>query len=436
MKNVRLATCLAAGFGLAAAAALLAHPAPRGIHPAPDASGSFETVSTQGGIDTHNPFFLSEGSNGRACSSCHVAETAWTLSPWEVQQRFLRTAGTDPLFRPVDGTTCPTDDVSSFWTRLHSYRMLLSKGLIRIGMSLPANADFSVTAVDSPYACNTPESLSFYRRPLPATNLRFVPAVMWDGREESLATQASGAITGHAQAPAPPPAAIVNQIVDFESSLYSAQLVDRRAGALTEGGAHGGPMALLAQPFTQGENNIDANGNVPDPQVFDTYAAWTHSDAPHRAAIARGEAIFNSRPILITGVGGLNDALNQPVITGTCSTCHNAANVGDHSSVGFLNIGTADAAHRTPDLPLYTVQCADGAVVQASDLGRAMISGHCADIGKFKGPVLRALAARAPYFHNGMAATLMDVVNFYNDRFHLDLSPQEKSDLAAFLASL
>jgi hypothetical protein len=35
-----------------------------------------------------------------------------------------------------------------------------------------------------------------------------------------------------------------------------------------------------------------------------------------------------------------------------------------------------------------------------------------------------------------MAATLMDVVNFYNDRFHLNLSPQEKSDLAAFLASL
>ena len=434
MKNVRLATCLAVG--LTAGAALVAHPSPPGTQPVPDASGSLQTISTQGGINTHNPFFLPEGGNGRTCASCHVQETAWTLSPPEVQQRFLRTAGTDPLFRPVDGTTCPSDDVSNFWARLRSYRMLLGKGLIRIGLTAPAGADFTVTAVDSPYACNTPENLSFYRRPLPATNLRFVPAVMWDGREASLATQASGAITGHAQGATPPSAAIVNQIVDFESSLYTAQLVDRSAGALTEGGAQGGPMALLSQPFTLGENNIDANGNVPDPQVFDTYAAWTHSDAPHRAAIARGEAIFNSRPILITGVGGLNDALNQPVITGTCSTCHNAANVGDHSSVGFLNIGTADLTHRTPDLPLYTVQCNNGDQVQASDLGRAMISGHCSDIGKFKGPVLRALAARAPYFHNGMAATLMDVVNFYNDRFHLNLSPQEKSDLAAFLASL
>ncbi len=65
-----------------------------------------------------------------------------------------------------------------------------------------------------------------------------------------------------------------------------------------------------------------------------------------------------------------------------------------------------------------------------------MISGNCADIGKTKGPILRALAARAPYFHNGSAATLLDVVNFYNVRFTLGLSEHEKSDLVAFLRSL
>jgi cytochrome c peroxidase len=62
-----------------------------------------------------------------------------------------------------------------------------------------------------------------------------------------------------------------------------------------------------------------------------------------------------------------------------------------------------------------------------------MVTGKWADIGKFKGPVLRALAARAPYFHNGSAATLEDVVEFYNSRFQIGFTPSEVSDLVAFL---
>jgi cytochrome c peroxidase len=54
----------------------------------------------------------------------------------------------------------------------------------------------------------------------------------------------------------------------------------------------------------------------------------------------------------------------------------------------------------------------------------------------FKGPILRSLAARAPYFHNGSAATLAEVVEFYNTRFNIGLSAQEKSDLVAFLKAL
>ena len=71
-----------------------------------------------------------------------------------------------------------------------------------------------------------------------------------------------------------------------------------------------------------------------------------------------------------------------------------------------------------------------------TDLGRGLISGKCTDIGKLKGPVLRGLAARAPYFHNGGAATLNDAVEFYNQRFNLSLTAQQKSDLVVFLQSL
>ncbi len=77
-----------------------------------------------------------------------------------------------------------------------------------------------------------------------------------------------------------------------------------------------------------------------------------------------------------------------------------------------------------------------GKIYAVTDPGRALISGKCVDIGKFKGPVLRGLAARAPYFHNGSAATLLDVVNFYNARFSIGLTEQQKQDLAEFLGSL
>ena len=65
-----------------------------------------------------------------------------------------------------------------------------------------------------------------------------------------------------------------------------------------------------------------------------------------------------------------------------------------------------------------------------------LISGKCADLGRIKGPILRGLAARAPFFHNGAAGTLDQVVEFYNLRFGMGLTSREKADLVAFLRSL
>jgi cytochrome c peroxidase len=147
--------------------------------------------------------------------------------------------------------------------------------------------------------------------------------------------------------------------------------------------------------------------------------------------------LFNTKPISITGVGGLNDALGLPVIAGTCTTCHDSPNVGNHSVALPINIGTADASLRTPDMPLYTLRNnATGALVQTTDPARALITGKWADIGKVKGPVLRGLAARAPYFHNGMAASLDAAVDFYDTRFNIGFTAQEKRDLVAFLNAL
>jgi cytochrome c peroxidase len=102
-----------------------------------------------------------------------------------------------------------------------------------------------------------------------------------------------------------------------------------------------------------------------------------------------------------------------------------------------LNIGIADASRRTPDLPLYTLRNkSTGETMQTTDPGRALVTGKWRDVGKFKGPILRGLAARAPYFHNGSAASLGEVVDFYNSRFGIGLTSQEHADLVAFLRTL
>jgi cytochrome c peroxidase len=77
-----------------------------------------------------------------------------------------------------------------------------------------------------------------------------------------------------------------------------------------------------------------------------------------------------------------------------------------------------------------------GGVVRTTDPGRALITGKWSDMSLFKGPILRGLPARAPYFHNGFAATLMEVIDFSNRRFNIGLSEKEQSDLLAFLRAL
>jgi cytochrome c peroxidase len=425
----------------------------------PDPTGAVRTFSTTGSVDTTNPFFQSLGTNGRACISCHQPGDAWTVTPPHIQERFAATHGEDPIFRPVDGANCPSADVSTEEARERSYSMLLNKGLIRISLAVPSTAEFTVTQVHDPHHCpeTTSQQLAMFRRPLPSTNLGFLATVMWDGREnakgqtilQDLAQQSKDATTGHAQAAIAPTDLQAAQMVAFETTLFTAQVRDHDAGRLNEEGAQGGPEPISTQPFFLGINDpLGGNPtNAPfDENAFTIFNNWTNlpEHTPHeeaREAVARGEKLFNTLVIPITGVAGINDALNQPVVMGRCTTCHDTPNAGNHSLSVPLNIGITDfpalAPLDTRGLPVYTLVCkATGQVFHVTDPGRAMISGKCADIGKTKGPILRGLAARAPYFHNGSGTTLLDVVNFYDQRFHLGLAERQKADLVAFLGSL
>ena len=158
-----------------------------------------------------------------------------------------------------------------------------------------------------------------------------------------------------------------------------------------------------------------------------------------RASIARGQALFNSKPIVIRGVAGLNDDLNLASIPGTCGTCHDSFNVGNHSVSAPLNIGVGDVNSPldVSYLPVFTLENETTHEIKTTtDPGRALITGLWKDVGRLKGPILRGLSSRAPYFHNGSANSLGDVLDFYDKRFSIGLTPQEKKDLIAFLSVL
>jgi cytochrome c peroxidase len=424
-----------------------------------DGAGIQRTITTAESFDRDNPFFQSLGTNGRSCFTCHQPDQAWTVTPAGIRDRFEDTHGRDPIFRTNDGSNCEGADISTLSKRRAAFTLLLTKGLIRIGLAVPTNSEFVITDVDDPYYCGAPLSAaSMYRRPLPSTNLGFLSTVMWDGREtvkgqairDDLATQAVDATVGHAEG-APLSSAQAQEIVDFELGLFTAQTHDRRAGSLMADEAHGGPRALSKQPFCIGINDplnllpampgacATSSGGL-NPSVFTIFGAWQKNDSPERRAIAQGEALFNTRTFVIDNVGGLNGGGADPIagpFNGTCTVCHDTPNAGNHSISMPLNIGLTDATRRPPDLPLYYLKNkTTQATVLTTDPGRAMVTGKWSDIGKFKGPILRTLAARAPYFHNGSAATLDEAVDFYNTRFQIGLTRGEKADLVAFLNAL
>ncbi len=461
----------------------------------PNPGGASQTYSTIGeGIDQTGPFFQSLGTNGRSCGTCHQPSDGMSVSAASVQARFVLTQGLDPIFRTVDGSNCNHDiDVSTLAGREAAYSLLRTRGLIRIPIAVPANADFRVVGVENQYGCDKIDVISMYRRPLPATNLRFLSAVMFDGRESTSLTgttkilfgnypdslvsdlkhQSVDATTGHAQGDGTRPTAAEQQeIVDFEMALFTAQAVGETTRRLDTQGANGGPGALVTPPFFISINSsvnflvpgLEPPGGLMAPgdggfssAIFNIFDAWAKlAPTNPRAAVARGQAIFNFKPINITGVAGINDdvaagglvAGGIPSLQGTCGTCHDTPNVGNHSFPTPLNIGTGDPSPSDTSvnlggldvsyLPKITVCRMPGRhdCKTTTDLGQALIDGKFDHVGKIKGPILRGLSARAPFFHNGSAETLLDAVRFYENRFGLVLTPQEESDLVAFLSSL
>ncbi len=450
----------------------------------PNPTGATRIVTVNGAtIDENNPFFQNLGANGRRCVTCHQPSAAMTITPPQIQAVFNASQGLDPLFRLNDGANGPLAPVSTLAQRSAAYSLLRTKGLIRIGLTLPASRDYDVKIALDPYGgtgANPPVNqtvpptaspmLSFYRRPLLSANTRFIAAVMWDGREATVSpvpanqavgdgvqafevgapvrtnmlTQANNATRGHAEGTIDLSDAVRASIVDFQMNLVVAQERDNVAGALNLSGATGGPQPLRTQQTFFGIN--DSHGGNPfgtafNPVAMNVFNAWaglsgtTQND--RRASIARGQAIFNTKLIRISGVRGVNDVLGVATLNGSCTTCHTHPNVGNHTDILPLDVGISSPAEGDNVLPVFRVtDRATGQAVEVTDLGRAILTGHFADLSKQKGPTLRGLSGRAPYFHNGAADNLTEVIQFYDRRFGIGFQAQEIADLRAFLESL
>lgn len=486
-----------------------------------NASGRFGLVNNDGAVATAgHPFFEAIGSNGRACVTCHQPADAMSLSVDTIKQRWDETNGSDPLFAAIDGKNCPhlpQGDPAS-----HS--LLLSRGLIRVFLPWPPRAhdgsaiepEFDIEVVRDPTGCNThPEygltsadpTISVYRRPRPAINLRHVTSagfgvsafvgkngslalkdpetgrpvnmnLMADAREATLKTQARSAAATHLERKAALTAEQLTAIDGFERQLYGAQIESTGAGRLDEqrGPPALGPAAMAASRDGVLGNNT-SNYVFPLGEVWrdlpgadaDAYGASAANDAGgaaelsdaelarngFRESVARGHDVFFFRTFWIRDSMYINSVgLGNP-IKRTCSTCHGMHMMAMDVANGWMDLGTTNLpwareepvspwATRENEMPLFKLTCREdlpphpflGREIYTQDPGRALITGKCDDIGAIVIQQFRGLAARAPYFSNGSAADLREVIDYYDRRYNIQYSEQEKRDLANFLSVL
>jgi cytochrome c peroxidase len=439
--------------------------------------GIGESFHTTGAIDRTNPFFQVLGPNPRTCETCHASDQDWALSAQGIRKLFRETDGLAPLFMLHDAGSRPDADISTLEARKVTFETLTSRGLIRFGRTIPATAEFIATEVVDPAGFATVTQMVSFRRPTPTVNEAKVPNTNWNGGPHpdmalQLANTLGGAARFHGQRPDAVPPELGPQAAQFQLGLFFAQIIDEEAGRLDAAGAKGGPENLAAQPFHVGVNDIQGldpeNPGQPfNRKVFNIFDAWAvydrhhghghdhdrdcrhrkgHNDSAHRngvaaarASIYRGQEIFNNKKFDITGVNGLNDLLGQTTVRGTCSTCHNNPNVGSHSVFRQFDVGTADEPNCWEKLPLVTLQNkADPTLTRkVCEIGRgATAPGIWNMVGAFRAPPLRGLAARSPYFHDGQARTIADVIKYFDRRFDIGLSHREKRDLENFLGAL
>lgn len=226
-------------------------------------------------------------------------------------------------------------------------------------------------------------------RSAPTTiNRIFSTVQFWDGRAATLEEQAKGPIANP-----------IEMGMTHEMAVDRIRRIPRYVSQVREVfGTDAVTIDHIAKAIAAYERTL-ISGNSP----FDRFTAGEGGALTPRAQ--QGLALFNGKA--------------------RCAQCHTGANFTDEK---FHNLGVG------MDRP-------------APDLGRYEVTKHEADKGAFKTPTLRDVALSGPYFHDGSAATLQEVVELYDrggtPNAHLsplmvplELSEEEKAALVEFLGAL
>ncbi len=460
-------------------------------------SGKVGILNTSGPIEMKgHPFFEPLGVNPRGCVTCHQPANAMSVSVDALRERWRVTKGEDPVFAAVDGSNNPM--LPQALESSHS--LLLNRGLFRVGLQWPprdrngkvSQPEFTIEVVRDPTGVNLDSTyglkgvnptVSVFRRPRPVANLKYVMSpddvfniktgtlmatdpetgqpvgmnLMADSRHLTLKQQAIGAYRDHQEGRQGLSSESLQKIIAFENQVYVAQSSDKWGGSLVE---PNGPIGLGPRAMADGKIHVLANNNR-DP-VFRLFDSWKKPDAmpqeltaaqrEFRASVARGNDVFMFRQFWIRDVTHINSiGLGNP-IKRSCSTCHNVQMTGQDLAPGWVDVGTTNYPTWTEppvfsdkaELPVFKCTCDKvapphpylGRVIYTNDPGRALITGKCVDIGSIVMGQFRGLAARAPYFSNGSAKNLRELVDFYDRRFDMKLTEQEKQDLENFLSVL
>ena len=405
-----------------------------------------------------------------------------SLSVASAQRQWEVRGAADPLFAASDGANCPSLPQGE----RASHSLLLDHGLIRIARAWPPKGvtpDFTIEVVRDPSTCNLDPKyglrsadphVSVFRRPRPVANFKFIEAMgfaydpkagmplpvdpdtgkpvsgnlMADARVPSLSAQMRDAASTHLSFLRNMDAGDIDRILDFERRLYVAQAVDTAGGALDADGANGGPAMLQRSA----PGRLGSQGTP----VWSEFEAWEKTPAAERArlpkdvlafrdSVARGARVFREKTFLITDSAGINSPIGfgNPV-RNSCVFCHNMSYMGMDVAPGQVDLGTTNQpfADPAPHLPLFRITCTGtphphyGRTILTSDPGYALTTGRCADVGRITLQTLRGLPARAPYFSNGSAKDIRGVIDYYDRRYAIGYTEQEKADLTNLMRSL
>ena len=289
------------------------------------------------------------------------------------------------------------------------------------------------------------------RRSMPLLGVAYNTWFFWDGRKDSLWSQALGPIESNVEHGFTRTACafIISRHYRKEYEAIFGKMPDIKdvvASPVTEDVAVLKAWISMTPAQRDDVNRIYANMGkaieayvrtiVPGPSRFDIYAK----------ALIDNDTNALSKTLTPDETAGLKLFIGKA----KCTNCHNGPlfTNGD-----FHNTGVPTPPKMPPDLGR-----ADGirkvlldefnCLGKYSDAG----SGDCAELrymdtdttkysGAFKTPTLRNVAERAPYMHAGQFSTLKEVLEFYHrsnshELGHNELSDKELGQLEAFLRTL